>query len=159
MLKALGLSLIFICSVGIGFYSSVVQKTALEQAKEMLDFMYYIKNQIEYFNMPLNEIYSSFEEQSRFSSSLVKDISTKGWTHALRKQKKLLLPSPCISIINDFGNTLGKTERKDQLEKCDYYIKEFEQEYENLKEVMPKKTKTSFALCIYVGLMIIILFI
>ena len=64
MLRIAGLSLVLICSVGIGFYTSRLQKTALEQAKNMLDFMYYIKQQIEFFNTPLNDIYSSFNNQN-----------------------------------------------------------------------------------------------
>lgn len=159
MLKILGLSLVFISFVGIGFYSTRVQRYALEQTKEMLDFMYYIKQQIEYFNTPLSEIYSSFDNQNQLFSSLIKDISLNGWTVALKNKKEIFVPQKCLSIITDFGNTLGKTGKKDQLEKCDYYIKEFEQEYEFLKESTPQKTKTSFALYVYVGLMIIILFL
>ncbi len=159
MLKILGLSLVLINFVGIGFYSTHIQKNALEQAKEMLDFMYYIKQQIEYFNTPLSEIYNSFDNTNQLFSSLIKDISANGWTIALKNKKEIIIPQKCLSIINDFGNILGKTGKKDQLEKCDYYIKEFEQEYENLKESTPQKIKTSFALCVYVGLMIIILFL
>jgi stage III sporulation protein AB len=159
MLKIAGLSLVLICSVGIGFYTSHLQKSVLEQTKNMLDFMYYIKQQIEYFNTPLDDIYSSFDNQNQLFSLLVKDISTNGWKIAVRNQNKLYIPKNFLSIIDNFGNTLGKTGRKDQLEKCDYYIKEFEQEYENLKQTTPQKTKTSIALCFYVGLMIIILFL
>lgn len=159
MLKMAGLSLVLICSVGIGFYTSRLQKTALEQAKNMLDFMYYIKQQIEFFNTPLNDIYSSFSNQNQLFSSLVKDISTNGWNIAVRNQNELYIPKNFLSIINEFGNVLGKTERKDQLEKCDYYIKEFEQKYKELEQKTPQKTKTTLALCFYVGLMIIILFL
>ena len=125
----------------------------------MLDFMYYIKQQIEFFNTPLNDIYSSFNNQNQLFSSLVKDISTNGWNIAVRNQNELYIPKNFLSIINEFGNVLGKTERKDQLEKCDYYIKEFEQKYKELEQKTPQKTKTTLALCFYVGLMIIILFL
>ena len=159
MLKITGLVLVFICSLGIGFYTTCIQKTTLEQTKEMLDFMCYIKEQIEYFNTPLGEIYNSFDNQNHLFSSLVKNISANGWSIALKNKKDLSLSANCLLIIKEFGNTLGKTDRKDQLEKCNYYIKKFEEEYENLKESTPQKTKTSFVLCIYVGLMIIILFL
>ena len=159
MLKIIGLSFVFISFIGLGFHSTRVQKCALEQSKEMLDFMCYIKEQIEYFNTPLSEIYNSFDNQNQIFSTLVKDISLSGWTIALKNKKEIFIPKRCLSIINEFGNTLGKTGKKDQLEKCNYYIKEFEQEYERLKESTPQKAKTSFVICIYVGLMIIILFL
>ncbi len=158
-MKIFGLSLIFVCSVGIGVYISRIQKKVLEQAKEILDFMIYIKQQIEYFNMPLNEIYSSFENQNQIFSSLVNEISANGWNISLKNKNNIILPDNCISILNNFGNMLGKSEKKDQLQKCNYYIREFELEYEKLKQNIPQKTKASFALSIYIGLMIIIIFL
>ena len=158
-MKIIGLCLVFVCSVGIGLFTAETQKTALKQAKEMLNFMYYIKQQIEYFNTPLGEIYTSFENQNNFILSLVEDISVNGWKIALKEKKDIFLPSGCVSILYDFGNILGKSDRKDQLEKCDYYIREFEIEYQKLKDTTPKKVKASFALSVYIGLMIIILFL
>ncbi len=159
MLKIVGLCLIFLSSVGVGFYSSRKLKTALQQAKEMLDFINYIKQQIEFFNTPLNEIYSAFENQSCLLSPLVKDISHEGWNMALKNTKKLFIPEPFLSIVKDFGENLGKTNKKDQLEKCEHYIQDFEKEYEKLKITTPEKIRTSLALSVYGGLMIIILFL
>ena len=159
MLKFIGLILILICFSGIGLYSTKNHNIGLKQTKEMLNFMNYIKQQIEYFNTPLDEIYNSFNSTTPNFNEIVKDISSNGWTITLCNKKEIFIPQKCLSILKEFGNELGKIGKKEQIEKCTYYINAIEQEYEILKETIPQKTKTTFAIWVYIGLMIIILFL
>lgn len=158
-MKTLGLFIIFICPLLLGAFSSHKTKTALTQLRSMLDFMNYIKNQIEYFNTPINDIYSAYENTGNALRDLVFDISVSGWTYALQKKQDLYLPDDIIQKLSQFGSHLGKSTKEDQLTHCNYYIRLLEDQYEKLEKEVPQKTKVSLALGLSCGLMLIILLI
>lgn len=158
-MKALGLIIIFLCPITIGAYSSHKTKTALIQLRGMIDFMNYIKSRIEYFNTPINDIYTAYENNESSLSELVFNISVSGWTQALESTQKIYLPNDIIEKLDQFGSYLGKSNKNEQLAHCDYYISLLENEYQKLKEEAPQKTKISLALGLSCGLMLVILLI
>ena len=145
--------------VMLGAFSSHKTKTALIQLRCMIDFMNYIKNQIEYFNTPISDIYTSYEKNNNMLDELVLNISVSGWNSALQNTQKLFLSNDTIQKLEQFGSYLGKSNKDEQLTHCNYYIKLLEDEYDKLEKDAPQKTKVSLALGLSCGLMLIILLI
>ncbi len=158
-MKTLGLLMLFLCSLTFGVYSSYKTRTGLSQLRDILDFMCYIKSQIEYFNTPIYDIYKDYNNNDNGLNELISNISLSGWNAAFEKTQKLYLPEAIVQQLMQFGIFLGKSNKEEQLTHCDYYIRLLENEYQKLEQEAPKKTKVSLALGLSAGLMLIILFI
>lgn len=158
-MKTLGIILLFSCSVIFGYYSSYKAKASLIQLRSLIDLMRYIRNQIEYFNTPISDIYSNYQEDNENIRCLINDISIIGWDEALKNCSYIYLSSEIISYLTQFGGLLGKSGKDEQLSHCDYYIKLLEDEYIKKEKDVPQKAKVSLALGFCAGLMLLILFI
>ncbi len=156
-MKILGLFFIFLCSLLVGALSSHKTKFALIQLRSVIEFMSYIKSQIEYFNTPVNDIYSQYDNE--ILKEFVSNISAHGWEEAFVKTQKIYLSSETVERLIKFGSYLGKSNKEEQIAHCTYYIEMMEDEYKKLEAEAPQKTKVSLALGLGGGLMLVILLI
>jgi len=157
--KTLGLCLIFLSSVSIGFLVSHKTKEGAKNLREIIKFINYIKNQIEFFNASLEEIYSSYKTDNDTFNNFVNDISEHGWNIALSTAYNMCLPQRIIQELKNYSSLLGKSNKDEQLIHNNYYINFFENEYRLLEKSTTEKTKVSISLGIYIGMMLVILFI
>lgn len=158
-MKTLGVILLFFSCVIFGGYSSYKAKASLCQLRSLIDLMRYIRNQIEYFNTPISDIYSSYHEDNENMRCLINEISCSGWGKALKDCQHIYLSHELTSYLTQFGELLGKSGKDEQLSHCDYYLKILEDEYAKKEKDTPKKAKVSLALGFCAGLMLLILFI
>jgi len=158
MIKTIGLLLVLGSSIGIGAYFSHREKTSLIHLGRFISFINYIKKQIEYFNTPICDIYQNYDPQDDTFSDFITEVSVAGWSYALEKTKELALPKNTIDLLKEFGTTLGKSGKEDQLSLCDYYSAALSKEYEELSKKVPERKKVSLALGVYTGLMLVLLF-
>lgn len=158
MIKTTGLLLVLGSSIGIGAYFSHRENTSLIHLRQLISFIHYIKKQIEYFNTPMCDIYQTFDTRDDTIIGFITEVSKSGWGIALENTKALALPKNIISLLEEFGTTLGKSEKKDQISLCNYYATALEKEYEELSKKLPERKKVSLALGIYTGLMLVLLF-
>ena len=159
MIKLIGAGAIIICTVGMGLHLTKKNKSSLLFIKEILEFMKYTKEKIEYFNAPIDDITENYTTQNIQSEIMIRSIKTDEWTKSLDEQKEMTLPQEASNIIKEFGKKLGKSNKQDQVAMCNYCIDRLENLYQEMQSDIPQKNKITFALCIYGGLMIIILFI
>ena len=156
-MKILGLFFIFLSSLSVGALLSHKTKFTLIQLRSVIEFMNHIKSQIEYFNTPVNDIYSQYDNE--VLNEFVSNISSYGWEEAFEKTPKMYLSSEASERLIKFGSYLGKSNKEEQLAHCNYYIEMMEDEYKRLEADAPQKTKVSLALGLGGGLMLVILLI
>lgn len=158
-MKAVGLCLIFSCCLSLGFYSSYKTKTGLKRLREIIKFLNHIKTKIEFFSSTLEDIYNNYTSDDDTVNLFINDISKFGWSVALNNSKDLYLSEKAKSYLKDYGSFLGKSNKDEQIIHNDYYIRQLEEEYKLLESEAEKKIKLSLSLGIYIGLMLVILFI
>jgi len=159
VIKLIGACAIIICTLGMGLHITGKNKKSLIFTKEMLELMRHAKDKIEYFNAPIDEIFESYTAKKPQFIDSINKIKTDGWESVTEMQNEINLSKEVQSIINEFGNKLGKSNKQDQLSMCNYCINRLENIYKDMQKSLPEKNKVTVALCIYSGLMIIILFI
>ncbi len=158
-MKLAGILLIFFAFSMLAFNSSRKEKNKINQLQEILDLMKYIRNQIEFFSRPIPDIYESYTPKYRETEELINDILREDWTFALKNCDCISCTNEINQILNQFGANLGKSNKQQQILHCDYCIEMFEKELNIHKTKSPNKIKTTVALWLYAGLMLIILFL
>ena len=158
-MKLAGIILASICTVGIGLYKAVYLKKEMELMDNLLDLMKYIKSNIEYYNMPLIDIYKSYIPKKASFGDTVDEIANDGWAKTLEKNKYSYLSPQTKKLIADYGNALGCTYKEGQLQHNGYYIGEMTKMLDEAKVYTPQRMKVYISLGVYAGLLMIILFI
>lgn len=158
-MRTTGSILILVSFWGVACYLANNLKKKTLCTENMLAFFKHIKNQIEFFNSSLPDIYDSFNSENKPFFIFVKSLKNNSWTSALDTSPKLIYDKKTKEIIKSFGAELGTTDRCGQLAHCNYYINLLEQEYQKLQKDAKNKIKTIYALCLYAALMLLILFL
>lgn len=147
-MKIIGCGLILIASLVCAFYYEKRIKDKLSRYNELISFISYIKNQIEYFSYPINEIFTKYQDSSPFINSIIdNNLDTK------------YLTSEEATQINDFIASLGKGYKKEQIALCEYNISFFNVSLEKTKYEAPKKIKVFRSMSLFVGICSIILLV
>lgn len=158
-MKTLGLIILAGSVIFFGVFSSYKTKRILFLIKNILNFMYYTKTQIECFNTPLDAIYKKYAEKNECEiRELIENISKNGWASSLETNCNHL-PDSIQDLLLEYGENLGKTNKQEQLKHSIHYTQMLEEKYKEMVLTTPDKIKLSMALSIYSGLMLIILFI
>ena len=155
----LGFMLIISCTFGLGIYLTNSSKKSLKNTKSILDLIKHIKRKIDFFNSPLDEIYESYKADDKDFDEFIKTIRHAGWSETFTNGNRFQLTAEVQQTLLEFGVELGKTNRNEQIILCNYCIEKLEKEYNEMQKNIPEKNKTTMALCLYGGVMIIILFI
>ena len=71
-MKIIGSLLVILSSIISAYYYEVKQREKLTSMKETDRLILFIKNQIEYFSSPLNDIFNKFETKDR-QASIIKE--------------------------------------------------------------------------------------
>lgn len=147
-MKIIGCGLILIASLVCAFYYEKRIKEKIARYSELISFISYIKNQIEYFSYPINEIFERYQPCSPFISSIIENnVDTKYLTSEEKAQ------------INEFVASLGKGYKKEQIALCEYTISFFNVSLEKTKYEAPNKIKVFRSMSLFVGICSIILLV
>jgi hypothetical protein len=147
-LKIIGCGLILIASIVCAFYYEKRIKEKISRYNELISFINYIKNQIEYFSYPINEIFAKYQDTSLFINSIINNnLDTKYLTNEEKAQ------------IIDFITSLGKGYKKEQIALCEYNIGFFNVSLDKTKYEAPKKIKVFRSMSLFVGICSIILLV
>ncbi len=123
----------------------------------MLDFITYIKNQIEFFCTPTEEIIDSYSEGFLFDCGFLGDIEGNDWTRAVEKSK--YIDDNSKNIIFGFSKKLGKTTKEEQISNCEYAIAALDKQIDSCRADVIGKYKAYSSLAVICGFMIVILLI
>ncbi|MBO5380350.1 MAG: hypothetical protein J6A90_08495 [Clostridia bacterium] len=136
-MKILGCFLILISSVSCAYFYEKSLKNKLYKYAEIIDFIKYAKNQIEYFSTPIDKIFASFE--AKYISDI---ISSKAAPKLFGKDDEQL---------NTYFASLGKGYKKEQIDLSNYYISYFQDVYTKASYELPSKIKIFRAMSLFFG--------
>jgi len=156
MYKYIGLIILFLCSVFIGQTISAKYRLSVRQTDAFIQFIKYIKSQIEHYNTSYPEIFDKFT--NNILHDFTDKLHTNEWISAL-DNTAFSFDDNIKEILYSFGHELGKSMRDEQIANCLYTIEQLEIHYNNLKSELPKKTKLCTSLSLMTGLSIVIIFI
>ena len=128
---------------------------AVNELSQIIGFLYFCKSQVSYFRLSVINILKMFVSEKSESvpeflvecAELCDEIDLrKAWNVSL--SAKPLLSEKATQMLIDFGNRIGTSDTRTQLDYIDYYIREAEK----LLEVAENKEKESSKLYIILGI-------
>lgn len=158
-MKLIGALLLFICSCSTGGFLALKTKRRLSDLKETINFLKHIKTRIVYFNSPLNNIYSEFTTDSPNFSIFLEELEKREMYDVLKHGTSLNLSKNSLEILAEMSKELGKTFKDKQTAMLDNCIILLEKEYDEKKNTSPQTYKLYVSLGIYVGILLVILFL
>ncbi len=148
-MKIIGCALILISSILCAYFYENGLKAKISKLEELIAFITYIKNKIEYFSVPINKIYEQYENKSDFINNLITNQSLEG----------VSFDKGTNNAINEFFCSLGNGYKKEQIALCEYNIGLFNEKVQALKTEYPSKTKVFRSMSLFTGISTIILLI
>ena len=146
-MKIIGSAFIIVASITVSFFYEKKQKENLMLLKSICSFLEYIKNQIEFFSLPLNVIF----EQSSNKTCLINELIVG---------KEIDVFSQEINDeINICFSGLGKSYKSEQIKKLDYTIMFLKEQINKTQENYSEKIKVFRAIAIFVGCSMVILLV
>lgn len=151
-----------ICMViGISLYASYCIKRQGENRIQcysaICDMIEYIKNQIEYFCTPTEDLMRTYSNEFLEKSGFIRDLERNDWSVAIENNK--YIDEHSKTVLEDFSRKLGKSSKEQQIANCEYAIAALSKKYEVCKDEIPKRIKAYSTLAVIVGFMIIIMVI
>ena len=159
---------IFFCTAQFGVRLAANEREGLRRLEGLLELICHIKREIEYYSIPLSEIYQSFSckelDDCGFLSLLKKtadDGESDDKTAFCRvlelSGKQIPMSDSLYSAVYEFGVSLGRCVAEDQIRRCDAVIECIEAECKKLREELPKRAKLQTTLSLSTGMMLVIL--
>jgi len=149
-MKLFGSIMIILASIISSALYEKKLKQEINDIEELIRFTGYIKNQIEYFSLPVDKIFKNYNK-SQFINHLIAN-----------KQSCLSDNIPNKNIEYEtklFLNNLGKGFKKEQLALCNYFIQKLESAKNELQTEFSKKTKIYRSLSLFAGIACVILIV
>ncbi len=147
-MKIIGCGLVLIASIVCAYYYERSIKGKMSKYNEIICFIGYIKNQIEYFSYPLDEIFEKFSSHTELTSALI-----NGNFHSTRLGKE------DEGKLNELFSQLGKSYKNEQITLCEYYIDYFTTSLRKCEGDAPNKIKVFRSMSLFVGICTIILLV
>ena len=133
-MKIIGSFLIIISSIIASYIYEKQQKEKIESLKNLDKFIIYIKQQIEYFNYPLDIIYSKFNNKNTVSLTVQPNFESE-----LNKD------------IKDCFSQLGKGFKSEQIKSLEYLHSKINIKLLNLEKSYIEKVKVFRAISLFIG--------
>lgn len=146
-MKIIGSIFILFSSIFASFYYEKSLKSKINKCEEIIEFLSYIKIQIEYFSTPINLIFEKYDKKTETIISLIKGEKIK------------ILNQETDAKIYDFFSTIGKGFKKEQITFSDYTLNLVNDNLRKLKDEYPKKAKVFRSMSLFFGFCTIILLI
>lgn len=160
LIKCLGILTLLFITVYFAFEVTMMEKRKLRQAEGFMLFLRHVRAQISCFCTPLTDIFSGFSNDALEECGFLPVAREGNLSCAVDKSKgKIYLEEEEINMLSAFASQLGSSYRNEQLEICDYYIGEFENLFNRVRDEHPKKAKLFRGVVLTGGLMLIVVLI
>ena len=146
-MKIAGSVLIIISAITVTFIYEKRLKEQISTLKNIIDFFEYVKNQIEYFSLPLNEIYSKYETTNSYISDLI------------IKRKINCFSQELNSDISNIVAELGKGFKDEQINSLNYILTCLDKEIKKYEKEYSQKVKVFRAIALFIGCCTVILLV
>jgi len=154
--KTLGCAFILGSGIFAGNLLNRADTEKLRQLDSIISLLKFIRLQIDYYCVPIKEIFS------RAEPSLLIACGTNKTPESFRELLDTLSPPPdsdIKSILISFSNELGGSYREEQLKSCDYHINRLTEIRGTLTKEAEKRKKLNRVLPFSIAAAIIILLI
>ncbi len=139
-----------------GFIMNQSEVAKCEQSDALIRFLRYVKNQVDCYALPSDEILSLCD------SSLLEACGFYNCSSPCSFERLALdceiYDGECARLVREFLCGFGKSYREEQLKECERYISSLEKRRDHLFSELPKKKKVNGVICIAsalcVGLML-----
>ena len=144
-MKTIGGLLIILTSIIISHTYDKQQKERICALKEISEFISFVKLHIEYFALPLCDIYKKYNSKSRYADNLINRHSID------------ILDKETMDELSKAMTNLGKGYKEEQLKLLDYLYLVLTKKITENEENYAQKTRVFRAISLFVGCCIVIL--
>ena len=146
-MKIIGSVLIIFSSVTVSFYYEKHLKEQIKSLKAILDFVEYIKNQIQFFSLPLNDIYARYGSDNPYINKLKRGETVEGLDTETQDE-----------LYNCFS-ALGRGFKDEQIQRLEYTNFKIKAKIETFEKEYSQKNKVFRAIAIFIGCCTVILLV
>ena len=154
-IKLIGAGLLFGVAIGNALHRTRLEKKRLAVLNAWIALLYRIREQIDCFCLPLDEILAE-ADTALLSEPSTKDTPVTLW--GLLESSKPYLAVDCQSILASCIGELGASYREEQVKRCDVYLARLEAVREEEKSALPTRIKLTVTLnlCLWLGTSILL---
>ena len=146
-MKIIGSILIIVASVTISFHYEKQQKAKITLLKSILNFIEYLKNQIEFFSLPLDVIYRKYSSQNEYLTALTRGEVLFPCTERIKDE-----------LLNCFGS-IGTGYKSEEIKKLEYLAMKISDEITYEEKEISQKIKVFRAISLFIGCSTVILLV
>jgi hypothetical protein len=159
VIKIIGGSIIAITA--LFSYSEVIkfQKKRIKQINGFIDLIDYIKNQVECFLLPLDQILIKCDKELLNNCGICLSHSNCKNMNEVIESTHFYCDDEVIELLNKFSYSFGKAYLHEQLRSCEYYKSELIKIRDKNQEKDTKNQKIQLAIFLSASFSIIILLI
>lgn len=156
--KAIGAGCILGSALTLYFEMQRYQTKRIEQLEAFLSLVEYIKNQIECYLLPIDEILLSCDESLLIKCGAEQDAKFRD-LYELVCAIKIFGDEDAELMIASFSKDFGTQYRREQIKSCDLFCDGLRAEIEKLKDKNIKERKVRLALCLCISFSIVLMLI
>ena len=149
-MKLIGCIFITIASIYASHIYEKSLKKAIKNTSDLYSLIVHIKSQIEYFAMPISEIFSDYATENEAIIDILKRKENADLSFLSNHAK-----DTTYSLLSE----LGKGFKKEQIALCEFSASILNDYKEQLGSELAKKTKICRSLCLFIGACTIILLV
>lgn len=159
VVKVIGASIITITA--LFSYSEIIkfQKKRIKQINAFIDLIDYIKNQVECFLLPLDQILDRCDKNLLNNCGINSKRSKYKNMDELIESANFYCDDEVIELLNQFSDSFGKAYLHEQLRSCEYFRNELIKIRNKNQEKDAKNQKIQLAVFLSASFSIIILLI
>ena len=153
MMKLLGGALILFAGFVASSHYANTERERIERLRELVFFIRYVKDKVECYSMPMDQILDSCKE------SILRNLGVKKKVSALSELFDECAPfggEEIKSILERFCLDFGKGYREHQVKLCESTANAVESHLKKLESTYPTRKKTATTLCFAVGGIVLI---
>ena len=146
-MKIIGSLVIILTSVIASHQYEKYIKQKYQDLKALYEFFLYLRNQIEYFTLPLTTIYERYKTDNKSIIDLIENKTTQCFY------------KPVVTELNSTMSTLGLGYKREQLNKIDYLLSVLTKHITELEASLQQKIKIFRAISMFLGCSLVILLV
>ena len=153
-MKIIGLLLIFLSSVGLGFSKAEEYRGKDRQINAFIELLYFIRHEIFVYQTPQCKIYEKFQNKYLYEIGFLDNLRRKAHDgvgtplfYSIKELDRMRIDPEIEEILLDFALGLGTLSVGEECERCDRAVGKLEEIYRKQKDETKEKTR----LCRSVG--------
>ena len=157
--KALGIVLIFSAITGGGIMMGSFCRSVSLKLFGFCKLISSIRSGIENYSLPLEEIYSGFEDEALVKCGFLSVLRKSGFAAALEKSDLSGMGEGAKAALVSLSTRLGKRPAQDQIRLCDSALSVLEKDLSKERDGLPQKLKIVRTVTLTVAMMAVIILV